>query len=181
MSDMTFRVDLRGDREIAKALGRMNQQIHKKVLRSAIKWAMLPALNESKRMIPVESGALRDSMMRSTKALPPYVMVGKVWPKKKFSRMWRGKKRVPYFYAHLVEGGHRVVRGGTVARKGKTTIAGRHTGTVIGDVPPQLFIRDAFAITKEQQKRRFRKAFLRGAKREWRKMTDGPKVTRRLV
>ena len=116
-------------------------------------------------MIPVESGALRDSMTRTAKAFPPHVMVGKVWPKKSFTRVYRGKKRRPFNYAHLVEGGHDVVRG----------------GNVVGHVAPQPFIRDAFAITKGEQARRFTKSFLRGAQREWAKATKGPKTKRRVA
>ena len=166
MSDQfEIRIDLEGDREIQKALSQMSNKIHKKVLRGTIRTAMKPALAESKRMVPVESGALRDSLKISVKAFPPYVFFGAVWVDKRFTRWFGGKMRRPINYAWLVEHGHDVVRG----------------GVVIATVPPQAFIRDAFAVTKDEIIRTFRKSFIRGAKREWRKMTDGPKVKRRVA
>lgn len=165
-------IELAGDREIQRALSRMNREVHKKVLRASIRSAMAPARKASKAMIPVDSGALRDSMKISIKALPPFVMVGKLWPDKKLvvgflptDNISSGQKRRPIKYAHLVEGGHDVVRG----------------GRVIGHVPPQPFIRDAFEQTKFEQVRRFKKSFLRGAQREWRKLTGGHKPKRRLA
>ncbi len=159
---MSLNVNLTGDKEIQKAMRSLPAKIHKKVLRAAIRSGMGPALKESKRMIPVESGALRDSMKISIKAFPPFRMVGKLWPDKKFVVGWwpegsnKPERRRPINYAHLVEAGHAVIR----------------NGVQIGVVEPQPFIRDAFAQTKDEQIRRFKKSFLRGAKREWKKMMD---------
>ena len=159
---MSLRMDLTGDKEMQKAMRSLPAKIQKKVLRAAIRSGMGPALKESKRMIPVESGALRDSMKISIKALPPHIMVGKLWPDKNFVvGFWpegsdKPERRRPIKYAHLVEAGHAVVR----------------NGVSIGDVRPQPFIRDAFAQTKDEQIRRFRKSYLRGAKREWKKLMD---------
>lgn len=156
-----FTIDLVGDKEIQKAMRSLAGEIAKKVLRAAVRAALGPALKESKRMIPVESGALRDSMKISIKAFPPYDMVGKVWPDKKFVVGWwpegsdKPERRRPINYAHLVEGGHIVIR----------------NESFVGLVPPQPFIRDAFAQTKHEQIRRFTKSYLRGAKREWKKLT----------
>ncbi len=186
MSDMTFRVDLQGDREIAKALGMMNQRMHKKVLRGAFQSALRPALNEVRREAPVESGALRDSYKIRIKAYPPFVFVGKVWPDKKFvigfipGSGLAGHERRPINYAHLVEGGHRIVTGGSAARRGKKRDRKKHKGTISGWVPPNPFVRRAWATTKQEQIRRFRKAFLRGARREWETATKGTKAKRRL-
>ncbi len=159
---MVLTVNLTGDKEIQKAMRSLPGKIQKKVLRAAVRSALRPALKESKRMIPVESGALRDSMKINIKAFPPHHMVGKLWPDKKFVvGFWpegsdAPERRRPIKYAHLVERGHVVIR----------------NGVWIGDVPPQPFIRDAFAQTKNEQVRRFKKSFLRGAKREWKKMMD---------
>ena len=159
---MVLTVKLTGDKEMQKAMRSLPGKLQKKVLRAAVRSALAPALKESKRMIPVESGALRDSMEISIKAFPPHHMVGKVWPDKNFVvGFWpegsnKPERRRPIKYAHLVEGGHVVIR----------------NGVWIGDVPPQPFIRDAFAQTKDEQIRRFRKSYLRGAKREWKKLMD---------
>ncbi len=180
MSDATFRIDLSGDREVVKAMGMMNPQIHKKVLRSTIRSAMRPALAESKRQVPVESGTLRDSLKINVKLFPPFVAVGKVWPDKKVVGSWKGQKRWPIKYAHLVEGGHRTAQGGKLARKSETFNPVKHGGVHTGDVPPQPFIRDAFEVTKQEQIRRFRKFLVRGAQREWAKLLAGPKTKRRV-
>lgn len=159
---MLLTANLTGDKEIQKAMRSLPGKIQKKVLRAAVRSALQPALKESKRMIPVESGALRDSMKISIKAFPPQLMIGKVWPDKNFVvGFWpegsdKPERRRPIKYAHLVEGGHVVIR----------------NGVKIGDVQPQPFIRDAFAQTKDEQVRRFRKSYLRGAKREWRRLVE---------
>ena len=159
---MFMSAELTGDKEMQKAMRSLPGKLQKKVLRAAVRSALHPMLKESKRMIPVESGALRDSMKISIKAFPPQHMIGKVWPDKKFFVTWwpEGSNtpeiRRPIKYAHLVEGGHVVIRG----------------GAWIGDVPPQPFIRDAFAQTKAETVRRFRKSYLRGAQREWKKLMD---------
>ncbi len=166
-----FSITLAGDREIKKAMSLMNPKIHKKVLRAAIRSAMRPALKASKRMIPVESGALRDSMKINVKAFPPHIMVGKVWPDKDMRVGFvpegsnKPEMRRPINYAHLVEAGHVVIRG----------------GVWIGDVPPQPFIRDAFAQTKNEQIVRFKRSFIRGAKREWAKLVETIPRKRKVV
>lgn len=159
---MFLSVKLTGDKEMQKAMRSLPGKIQKKVVRAAVRSALAPQLEESKRMIPVESGALRDSMKISIKAFPPHTMIGKVWPDRKFVvGFWpegsnKPERRRPINYAHLVEGGHVVIR----------------NGVKIGDVPPQPFIRDAFAKTRDEAVRRFRKSYLRGAKREWKKLMD---------
>ena len=168
---MSLHINLAGDKEVQKAMRTLPRKIHKKVLRAAIRSGMAPALKESKRMIPVESGALRDSMKISIKAFPPHVMVGKLWPDKNMAvGFWpegsnKPELRKPIKYAHLVEGGHVLVR----------------NGQVIGEVAPQPFIRDAFAQTKDEQIRRFRKSYLRGSKREWRKLVETIPKKRKLA
>ncbi len=165
-----FSITLAGDREIKHAMNLMNAKIHKKVLRAAIRSAMAPALKASKRMIPVESGALRDSMKISIKAFPPHIMVGKVWPDKNLVvGFWpegsnKPERRRPIKYAHLVERGHHIIR----------------KGAWLGQTPPQPFIRDAFAETKDEQIRRFKKSFIRGAKRQWEKLNK-PVIKARKV
>ncbi len=154
--------NLTGDKEMQKAMRNLPGKIQKKVLRAAVRSALAPMLKESKRMIPVESGALRDSMKISIKAFPPQTMIGKVWPDKNFVvGFWpegsnKPERRRPIKYAHLVERGHHIIR----------------NGAWLGQVPPQPFIRDAFRQTLPEMVSRFRKSYLRGAQRQWKKLID---------
>lgn len=167
---MFLSANLTGDKEIQKAMRRLPGKIQKKVLRAAIRSAMGPMLKEAKRTAPVESGALRDSLKISIKAFPPHHMVGKVWAAKNFVvGFWpegssKPERRIPRNYIRLVELGHHIIR----------------KGAWLGQIPASRFILRSFHKALPEAVPRFRKSYLRGAQREWKKMTT-PVIKARTI
>lgn len=141
-------MDLSLNKNELKRLERKLRDIPDKVLkkhaRAASNQAMAPVVKEMKRTVPIDEGILKKSLTKKQKSYPRQGII------------WTGagskKNMAPHFY--LVELGHRIVTGGTVARKsGYLTKAKSYkrtgTGVVRGFVAPRPFMRDAFKSKKD--------------------------------
>lgn len=126
-------------------------------MKDALSKSATIGLKAARNNVKRESGALAKSLKKRARTYgrgSALVMVG---PDRKFTTEYRGKKRRPVKYAHLVEFGHKVVRG----------------GKVVGHVPPKPFLRPAFDSKKEDMKKKYAdeigKALQRHAERVARK------------
>lgn len=179
------------------------------ILESAVKAACQPILVAAKRYAKrsEDTGALRDSLTIKTvkyKTNGKAVAVGMVGPDRQYRAKGRvvknlsalfaatkGDIRRPANYAHLVEFGHQIARGGSLRGKfelklvgiGRFTSKGKELkrwrkgrqieaakGTAAGFVPPKPFLRPAVITTRGQQSAAFERAIAAGLDRELRKL-----------
>lgn len=89
-------VKVKGFAELQKALDELPDKIERNIVRAALRAAAKVTEAEAKRLVPVRSGKLRDSIRVSTRL---------VKGKPKATITAGGNKRGAPFYAHLVEFG----------------------------------------------------------------------------
>lgn len=87
------RIEIKGAAELYAALQQLPAKIERNVMRGAIRAGALVIQEEAKRLVPMKSGALRDSVRVSVRAVR-----GRV-----FATIRAGNSKA--FYAHMVEFG----------------------------------------------------------------------------
>lgn len=104
-------VKITGLKEFERQLKRLEQREAKKIIRASNQKAMLPTLQAARQNVPVESGALRRSLKRQTKAYPSGVVLTRIGADKRVvaTNPATGEIRKPSRYLHLVEFGTRRV------------------------------------------------------------------------
>lgn len=91
------RIEIKGGKELYDALQQLPAKIERNVMRGAIRAGALVIQEEAKRLVPVKSGALRESIRVSVRAIR-----GKVFAT---IRAGSNKGKDAAFYAHFVEFG----------------------------------------------------------------------------
>lgn len=100
-------MELQGGKELAKALKTLGVRVQRKVTRQAVNAACNPTLKAARANAPEESGLLSKSLGKKIVTYPEaMVIVGIIGPTTDVSGEFNGHPRVPWRYAHLVEGGH---------------------------------------------------------------------------
>lgn len=182
-------------------------EIQAKILSDGVKAACEPILVAAKRYAKrsERTGALRDSLTIKTvsyKNAGKAVAVGMVGPDRKYRAKGKivsglsalfaarsGNLRRPANYAHLVEYGHRIAKGGSlrakhelvsvvstnangkqVRRWRKGRVIGEAKGKENGFVPAKPFLRPAMITTRTQQSAAFERAVAAGLERELNKL-----------
>jgi hypothetical protein len=85
----------------------------KAIWKKAVRAGSAKLLKIARGQTPRESKALAKSLgLRIKASRKTGVVYGLVGPRRKFFKMWRGKKRVPSNYAHLTERGRKAFRQG---------------------------------------------------------------------
>jgi HK97 gp10 family phage protein len=108
-------MQLVGDKELNKLLLRLPEKmlgdVMKKTVTSGARKIRTTARKRIEVTDAVETGLLKKSLSTKTRLSKRLGTVrARVWPKKLVQGVGpRGRKRVPYYYAHLVEFGHRIV------------------------------------------------------------------------
>jgi HK97 gp10 family phage protein len=98
---------LTGAVELEKALKSLGVRTQRKVVRQSVNAALNPCLKAARRKAPKESGLLEKSLAKKIKTYPEkMIVVGLCGPSTAVSGEYKGEKRVPWRYAHLVENGH---------------------------------------------------------------------------
>lgn len=106
-------VELLGDKQLKKLLKDLPDKVQKKVMKAAMRKAVKPIQAAAQAKAPVDTGTLALSMGNKIKSYnDSKVTVGIVGPKTGFSSESNGVRKVPAWYAHLVEKGH-IARDGT--------------------------------------------------------------------
>ena len=142
--------EITGDTDLAKALQGIPGRISQEAAFAALVEALLPVVNAAKARAPVESGDLKRSLGFTIKRYKKSkILLGIVGP----LRGYGTGGREPANYAHLIEYGHRIARGGKLDRTdGRRVRRGlfEARGTDVGFVPPRPFMRPAWDETKRQ-------------------------------
>jgi HK97 gp10 family phage protein len=97
-----------GEKQLRKILATLPGKVRRKVLRQALNAAGTPILKEARARAneSKESGTLKKSLKKKVKVFPSGTGVVMIGPDKETSGEFNGKKRIPRYYAHLVENGH---------------------------------------------------------------------------
>jgi HK97 gp10 family phage protein len=142
-----------GTAEIAARFEGLRRAVREEITRKAVRKASRVMANEMKMAAPVldertanstalEPGALKSSIRVSVQRLSDFMVRALIGPKGYASRV-----------AHLVEYGHRLVKGGT-SRVGAMGAVG--SGKQIGDVPAHSFLRTSYEATAQRVLSAFR-------------------------
>lgn len=138
---------LEGGQELRALFAELPKRVVNKCLRRAVQVASGPILKSAKAKAPRESGLLKRSLVRKMKSRKG-VHTATVGAKKGFSGTYRGKKRVPSRYLHLVSKGTRPHN--VAGKKGLTAIhgSGFHPGAKAND-----FLLEAYRANKANAER----------------------------
>ncbi len=101
--------ELSGFKELERTFKTLGERTQRRVLRSAVSAATTPIVRAAKANAndSKESGTLKKSLGRKIKTyVEAQTVVGIIGPRTDVVGEWKGKKRWPAKYAHLVEGGH---------------------------------------------------------------------------
>lgn len=177
-------ITLTGHRGLIKLLRQLPDDVYRKVVKKANDDVMRPVLREAKKLTPSATGTLRRSLGIKTKLYPRRgVVFTLVGPRLGFGRKVStggGKSgfREPTKYAHMVEDGHRIARGGTTLRRNgesrfqawaRAKAHGKKVAEHTGHVTPVWYLRRAWNGQKmtmfERYKAQLRVGILREAKR----------------
>ena len=97
---------LTGDKALIRTLDRLPPALVRRVVRPAVRSALVPINKAAKRKAPKDTGLLKKSIGAVVKV---YKQTGVIWggvgPRKGFRQIVDGKPRDPVKYAHLVEFG----------------------------------------------------------------------------
>jgi HK97 gp10 family phage protein len=126
-------LQLEGDKALAKVFKTLGPKVQRRVLRSAVNAATTPVTKAAKAKADAskQSGLLKKALGKKTKSYSKSMtVVGIVGARTNVIGEYKGKKRWPAKYSHLVEKGH-------IARDGSF-------------VPPKPFLQPAMDETKAQ-------------------------------
>lgn len=124
-------MELFGDKALAKTFKTLGERVQRRVLRQAVNAASTPVVKAARSKARKQSGLLKKSLGKKVKTYPEKMtVVGIIGPRRDVQGEYKGVKRVPANYAHLIEGG-------------KINSDGSYT-------PPEPFLRPAYDETEGQ-------------------------------
>ncbi len=138
-------VAISGDKALINALFALPDKVFRRGVVIASRRAMKPVIEEAKAKAPRESGALSTSVgvrVKSYKKTGTVVTV--VGPRQGYAKTFNNKLRNPFYYAHLVEKGHKVVKPGSLKIRFSSHrgfIRAKGTGKTLGWVAGIPFLR----------------------------------------
>lgn len=148
---MAFGISIIGDKAVIRNLHSLAERTQRKILKKVVRRVQKPMIAEARRRVRRRSGQLAKSLGTVIRTYKQTNVIAVAGPRGGFRTTWNGRPIDPVFYAHLVEGGHRIARGGKLAsKKGRRTKGkqGEHTG----DVPAYPFLGPAFEANKDTAK-----------------------------
>src|SRR4051812_47249427 len=100
-------MQLFGDKQLERVFKTLGERVQRKVLRSAVSVAATPVVKAAKQNANKESGLLKKSLGKKIVTNKQKQSVTAViGPRRDVSGTYKGKRRKPSRYAHLVEKGH---------------------------------------------------------------------------
>lgn len=148
-----------------------------KIAHDAVKKGLKPMVGMAKRLVRRQSGLLAQSITAVVRKYKSSgVVVGLVGPDVTTEGEYKGRRRVPRFYAHLVEFGareHAIGQGSKLERRtrrrGQAAVIGpgQQTGRKHPGARRNPFLRPAFDATKTQVKNLFASEIATAIKREF--------------
>lgn len=141
-------VEVKGFAALDRALKELPLKIQKKIMGKVVRKGANVVKKEARALVPKDTGRLRKSITvrRQRKSTTKGKIVDKVTFKKEG------------WYAHLVEFGHQLVRGGR--------LGGRGTGKVVSHIAAQPFLRPAFDKNRKRIIDVMRKTFAEELKKQ---------------
>lgn len=150
---------IKGEKELQSTLKRLETKTQQRAVRGAAVFSMTPVVKTMRKNAPNRTGTIRKAIQKKTKV---YRRAGVVTVLVGVSRGFKtavgvvksgpNKGRViyedPAAIAHLIEGGHDIVRAGTLdldTRPGHHGAKRKGTGKVVGHVPAKPFVKSALA------------------------------------
>ena len=101
-----------GDKALKRKLMNLAVNTQRKVARHAVTKAATPIVRSAKSKVPRESGTLAKSLTKKVKTYrDTMTVVAIVGPSNQTKNTYKGKVRMPKFYAHLVHGGFVMTNG----------------------------------------------------------------------
>ncbi len=165
-----------GDALIAKLLA-LEPKVFTRCITSASKKAMAPVVAYARAHAPVESGALQKSIGVRVKVYRRNgAVVTIVGPRWGFGGVYKGRPRDPFYYAHLQENGHKIVRGGSLKVRwsnGHGFVRAKGTGSTMGRVPGMPFMRPALETNVQSVTSTLRSEIGRFIAKEAKKKSSG--------
>lgn len=165
------------DKKLIKNLQTLGRRTAKKVLRQAVSAATRPIAKTAKKLAPKgpeSTGQLKKSIGMKIKAYANGNVVGVVGPREGFkisvtTKGGKSKNVDPDKYAHLVERGHRIVRGGKLSKLkgGRGGILSK--GKVVGYRTARPFLVPAIERNRRTSEGIMRKKLASGIEREFKK------------
>lgn len=175
---MQVSIRIQGIEEAARKLANVRNGVRRRVLRQANVAAARPIRATARKATSFvdRSGLLRRSIVLKTKTYPSGVVVSVVGADRNVQGQYKGRRRVPANYLHLVEAGHRIVTARLGSGSVKDYVAlrrnqkflrfGQRLGSVAGMVSPRPFVGPAGESNVSNSLAKFRDTFARGAERE---------------
>jgi len=128
---MGSKVEVLGAKALERKLKALPDRVQRKVVRQSVSAAATPIVKAARSKVKRQSGLLRKARNKRIKTYKDQArVVAIIGPRRDVKGEFEGKPRVPWRYAHLVEGGH-------------VTDDGKH-------IPAQPFLRPAFEETQGQ-------------------------------
>lgn len=134
MAGIQTNASLTGDRDLARLMQELPRRVIKKGLRAAMSAAATPVAKAMRRDAPQESGTLKKAISKKIKSYPTAV-TALVGVNKDAAGEFRGRRRVPEKYLHLILAGtapHQIGRNANGP-------AGKHPGTKPNDFRQRAF------------------------------------------
>lgn len=162
---MEAHIALEGTDPLIKLLDKLPDAVFKRGVGGAARKAMKDVVARAKAGAPVESGTLKESIGIKQKRYPRSgAVVTIVGPRSGMSRQFNGRKRDPIYYAHLQEGGHRIVRPYSLKVRYSKKVGGfvraKGTGVTLSSVPGRPFLRPALENIEYRVVAKFRDEIL---------------------
>lgn len=102
---MPSRLSITGDKALERTLKTLGDKVQKKVLRGAVTAGARPIQRAAKSKARKQSGLLKKSLGTKVRANKNGTVTARIGPRTNIEGTYKGRKRRPARYAHLVEKG----------------------------------------------------------------------------
>jgi len=143
-----------GEKELRHFLKDLPKRVIKKGLKLAVNSGATPIVRETRRNAPVVSGLMKKSVRKKIKSYPTGNAIAIIGADRSIQGTYRGKKRVPANYWHLVLGGvqpHATGEGSQVNRSDRNNRASQ-SGRIHPGFKGRNILADAVTKTASQVK-----------------------------
>jgi len=172
-----IKIDVQGIAPLVGKFDMLKNGVRRRILRRANVAAARPVRATARKTAAFidRSGLLRQSLTLRTKTYGTGIIASVIGSDRNVRGVYRGKKRVPANYAHLVELGHRIAvgrRGGSVRdtvllRRGKKFLQPGQTMAVnAGQVQGRPFVGPALQVNVSGSLAKFSETFRRNVELE---------------
>lgn len=102
---MPSKLSITGDRDLERTLKTLGDKVQKRILRGAVTAGARPIQRAAKTKAAKESGLLKKALGTKVKANKNGTVTVRIGPRTNIEGTYKGRKRRPVRYAHLVEKG----------------------------------------------------------------------------